>query len=115
MKLEERQVGDAVILDAIGRMTLGDGDQLFKDKIYSLVQQGHTHIVLNLARVSYLDSAGLGAIVASYTTLTRAGGRLGLLNLTKRIENLFTITKLLTVFDTYTSEAEALRSFVVKV
>ena len=115
MKLEERQVGDAVILDAIGRMTLGDGDQLFKDKIRSLVQQGHTHIVLNLARVSYLDSAGLGAIVASYTTLTRAGGRLGLLNLTKRIENLFTITKLLTVFDIYISEAEALRSFVVKV
>lgn len=115
MQIEERQTGDVVILDATGKLTLGDGDQLLKDKMHSLVHRGHTHVVLNLGGVSYVDSAGIGEIVASFTTITRAGGRLVLLNLTKRIQDLLTITKLLTVFETYASEDEALRSFVVRV
>jgi len=113
MHIEERQVGTVVILDVVGRMTISDGEQLFRDKIYSLVHQGHTNVVVNLGGITYLDSAGLGAIVASYTTITRAGGRLALLNLTKGIHNLLSITKLLTVFDTYPSEFDALRSFAV--
>jgi anti-sigma B factor antagonist len=113
MQIQERQVGDVMILDAVGKMTLGDGDPLFKDKIHSLVHRGHTNVVLNLAGVSSLDSAGIGEIVASYTTLNRAGGRLGLLHLTKRIHDLLAITKLLSVFETYETEAEALRSFTV--
>ena len=112
MQIEERQIGNMVILDVVGRMTLRDGVELFKDNIYSLVHRGATNVVLNLGGVWYLDSAGIGQIVASHTTLSRAGGRLGLLNLTTRIQDLLAITKLLTVFDTYVSEDEALHSFV---
>jgi anti-sigma B factor antagonist len=111
MEIRERQVGDVVILDLLGRMTVSDGDQLFRDKIYSLVHQSRANVIVNLGGIAYVDSAGLGAIVASYTTVTRAGGRLGLVNLTKGIHSLLTITKLLTVFSTYASEDEALRSF----
>ena len=111
MQIEERQVGSVIILDAKGKLTLGDGDVLLKDKIHSLVQQGHKHVVLNLGDVPYVDSAGIGEIVGSYTTLSRVGGTLRLLNLTKRIHDLLAITKLLTVFETFTSEDEAVRSF----
>lgn len=115
MEINERPVGNVLILDLIGRMTVSDGDQLYRDKIYSLVHQGQTSLIVNLRHLSYVDSGGLGAIVASYTTITRAGGRLGLVNLTKGIRSLLTITKLLTVFNTYASEDEALQSFGVNV
>ena len=111
MQLEERRIGNVIILDAKGKLTLGDGDVLLKDKIHSLVQQGHKNIVLNLGGVPYVDSAGIGEIVGSDTTLSRVGGTLRLLNLTKRIHDLLAITKLLTVFETFTSEDEAVRSF----
>jgi anti-sigma B factor antagonist len=111
MQIEERAVGDVVVLDLKGRITLGDGDQLLKDKVNSLVNQGHKRIVLNLAGVPYIDSAGLGEIVGSYTTVSRQGGSLKLLNLTKKITDLLAITKLLTVFETFDSEDEAVRSF----
>ena len=84
MQIEERAVGDVVVLDLKGRITLGEGDQLLKDKVNSLVNQGQKRIVLNLAGVPYIDSAGLGEIVGSYTTVSRQGGSLKLLNLTKR-------------------------------
>jgi anti-sigma B factor antagonist len=111
MQIEERRVGNVIILDAKGKLTLGDGDVLLKDKIHSLAQQGHKHVILNLGDVPYVDSAGIGEIVGSYTTLSRVGGTLRLLNLTKRIHDLLAITKLLTVFETFTSEDEAVRSF----
>ena len=111
MQIEERAVGDVVVLDLKGRITLGEGDQLLKDKVNSLVNQGRKRIVLNLAGVPYIDSAGLGEIVGSYTTMSRQGGSLKLLNLTKKITDLLAITKLLTVFDTFESEDEAVRSF----
>jgi anti-sigma B factor antagonist len=111
MQIEERAVGDVVVLDLKGRITLGDGDQLLKDKVNSLVNQGRKRIVLNLAGVPYIDSAGLGEIVGSYTTVSRQGGSLKLLNLTKKITDLLAITKLLTVFETFDSEDEAVRSF----
>jgi anti-sigma B factor antagonist len=82
-----------------------------KDKVNSLVNQGRKRIVLNLAGVPYVDSAGLGEIVGSYTTVSRQGGSLKLLNLTKKITDLLAITKLLTVFETFDSESEAVRSF----
>ena len=100
-----------MILDLKGKLTIGEGDELLKDKINSLVQQGHRKLVLNLEGVPYVDSAGLGEIVRTYTTVQRQGGTLKLLNLTKRIEDLLTITKLLTVFDTFESEQDALNSF----
>ncbi len=111
MQIEERTVGDVVVLDLKGRVTLGEGDELLKDKVNSLVNQGHRKIVLNLADVPYIDSAGLGEIVRTYTTVSRQGGSLKLLNLTKRITDLLSITKLLTVFETFDSENDAVRSF----
>ena len=111
MQIDQRASGDVVILDLKGKITLGEGDELLKDKVNSLVNQGHKKIVLNLAGVPYIDSAGLGEVVRTYTTVSRQGGSLKLLNLTKRITDLLSITKLLTVFDTYDSEADAVRSF----
>ena len=111
MQIEERAVGDVVVLDLKGKVTLGEGDELLKDKVNSLVNQGHKKIVLNLADVPYIDSAGLGEVVRTYTTVSRQGGSLKLLNLTKRITDLLSITKLLTVFETFDSENEAVRSF----
>jgi len=111
MQIEERKTGDVVVLDLKGKITLGEGDELLKDKVNSLVNQGHKKIVLNLADVPYIDSAGLGEIVQSYATVTKNGGKLKLLNVTKRIKDLLSITKLLTVFETYESEDEAVRSF----
>ena len=111
MQIEERSAGDVIVLDLKGKMTLGEGDELLKDKINSLVQQGRRKVVLNLEGVPYIDSAGLGQIVGGYTTIARQGGSLKLLNLTKRITDLLSITKLLTVFETYDSEADAVRSF----
>ena len=111
MQIEERIVGDVVMLDLKGKITLGEGDELLKDKVNSLVNQGHKKIVLNLAEVPYIDSAGLGEVVRTYTTVSRQGGSLKLLNLTKRITDLLSITKLLTVFETFDSENEAIRSF----
>jgi anti-sigma B factor antagonist len=111
MQIEERSAGDVTVLDLKGKMTLGEGDELLRDKINSLIQQGRRKVVLNLEDVPYIDSAGLGEIVRTYTTISRQGGSLKLLNLTKRISDLLSITKLLTVFDTYDSEADAVRSF----
>ena len=111
MVIEERVIGDVTILDLKGKMTLGEGDELLKDKINSLIHQGQKRLLLNLEGVPYIDSAGLGEIVRTYTTVSRQGGNLKLVNLTKRITDLLSITKLLTVFETFESEAEALKSF----
>ena len=111
MQIAERAVGDVVILDVKGRITLGEGDELLKDKVNTLVNQGKKKIVLNLADVPYVDSAGLGEIVRTYTTVSRQGGSLKLLNLTKRISDLLSITKLLTVFETFDTEKDAIASF----
>jgi anti-sigma B factor antagonist len=111
MQIEERAVGDVVVLDLKGKITLGEGDELLRDKVNSLVNQGRRKIVLNLGGVPYIDSAGLGEVVRTYTTVSRQGGSLKLLNLTKRITDLLSITKLLTVFETFDSENEAVRSF----
>ena len=111
MQIDERNVGDVMVLDVKGRITLGEGDELLKDKVNSLLNQGYKKIVLNLAEVPYIDSAGLGEIVRTYTTVSRQGGNLKLLNLTKRITDLLAITKLLTVFETFDSENDAVQSF----
>ena len=111
MQIEERSAGDVIVLDLKGKMTLGEGDELLKDKVNSVTMQGRRKIVLNLADVPYIDSAGLGEIVRTYTTVSRQGGQMKLLNLTKRITDLLSITKLLTVFETYDNEADAVRSF----
>ena len=111
MQIDERKVGDVTVLDLKGKLTLGDGDELLRNKINSLIQAGTKKILLNLGDVPYIDSAGLGEVVRTYTTASRHGGSLKLLNLTKRIKDLLAITKLLTVFETFDTEAEAVKSF----
>ena len=112
MQLETRTANDVVIVRAIGDITLGKGgDVLLKDKINSLLQQGHKKILLDLGQVSYVDSAGLGQLVAVHATTTRSGASMKLLNVTKRLRDLLVVTKLLTVFDTFDSEAAALQEF----
>ena len=111
MEIAERTESDITVLDLKGKMTLGEGDELLKDKINSLLAAGKKKLVLNLEGVPYIDSAGLGEIVRTFTTVSRQGGSLKLLNLTKRIEDLLSITKLLTVFETFDTESEAIKSF----
>jgi anti-sigma B factor antagonist len=111
MQIDERFVEDVTILDLKGKMTLGEGDELLKDKINSLASQGHRKVVLNLETVPYIDSSGLQEIVRTYTSLSRQGGKLKLLNVSKRIYDLLVITKLVTIFDSFDDEAEAVRSF----
>ena len=111
MQIEERVVNDVTILDLKGKITLGEGDEALKDKINSLILQNRKRILLNLADVPYIDSAGLGEIVRTYTTVSRQGGQLKLVNLTKRITDLLMITKLLTVFETFEVEQDAIKSY----
>ena len=111
MKIVEREVGDATILDIKGKILIGEGDDALRDAVTRVVESGKTKILLNLAEVPYVDSAGLGEIVRCYTTVSRKGGRLKLINLTKKIQDLLAITKLLTVFETYDHEDEAVKSF----
>ena len=111
MKIVERQVGDVVILDLHGKILIGEGDDALREAVTRLADSGKTKILLNLADVPYVDSAGLGEIVRCYTTVSKQGGRLKLINLTRKIQDLLAITKLLTVFETYDSEDEGVRSF----
>ena len=111
MDIVERTVNDITVLDLKGKMTLGEGDELLKDKINNLLAGGKKKLLLNLEGVPYIDSAGLGEIVRTFTTVSRQGGSLKLLSLTKRITDLLAITKLLTVFETHDNEADAIRSF----
>lgn len=111
MQIAERQSGSVTVLDLSGKITLGEDGTLLKDKLQSLLHQGKKNILVNLGQVQYVDSAGLGALVSAYTTVTREGGSLKLVNVTKKLQDLLSITKLLTVFDTYDSEDEAVRSY----
>jgi anti-sigma B factor antagonist len=111
MVLEQRTVGGVVVLDLSGKLALGDGDGLLKDKMHSLVFQGTKEIALNLGALNYIDSAGLGELISAHSTITRNGGHIKVFNLTKRVSDLLAITKVLTVFDVYDSEHEALDSF----
>jgi len=111
VKFTTRQVGDVTVIDAVGRITLGEGASAFRDKVRELVAGGHKKILLNLAEVSYIDSSGIGEMVSGYTTVTNQGGVLKLLSLTKRVKDLLQITKLYTVFEVFEDEATAVRSF----
>jgi anti-sigma B factor antagonist len=106
-----RQVGDVTVIDAVGRITLGEGASAFRDKVRELVAGGHKKLLLNLAEVSYIDSSGIGEMVSGYTTVTNQGGVLKLLSLTKRVKDLLQITKLYTVFEVFEDEAAAVRSY----
>ena len=111
LELNERQAGDVTILDLSGSVRMGEGAVSLRNSIRGLNDGGKKKILLNLAGVKNIDSSGIGELIANYTTIKREGGQLKLLNLTEKIQNLLVITKLLTVFDSYDNESEALSSF----
>lgn len=111
VKLTTRQVGDVTVIDAAGRITLGEGASTFRDLIRDLAAKGDKKLLLNLGEVSYIDSSGIGELVSGFTTVTNHGGSLKLVGLSKRVKDLLQITKLYTVFEAYDDEAEAVRSF----
>jgi len=111
LNINERQAGDVTVLDMSGKITIGEGSVALRTAIRRLLEEGKKRILLNLSGVGYIDSSGIGELVSSYTAITNAGGQLKLLNLTQKLQDLLTITKLLTVFDVYESEADALNSF----
>ena len=111
LEIAERQIGAVTILDLAGKLTIDQDAQRLKDKINSLIHQQHTKVVLNLGEVSYIDSGGLGQLVSSYGSLAKTNGGLKLLHVNKRNHDLLSITRLVTIFDTYDSESEAVKSF----
>ncbi len=111
VKLTIRQVGEVTVIDASGRITLGDGASTLRDEIRDLATKGDKKILMNLSEVSYIDSSGIGELVSGFTTITNHGGQLKLLGLSKRVKDLLQITKLYTVFEVFDDEAAAVRSF----
>ncbi|HEX4915344.1 MAG TPA: STAS domain-containing protein [Vicinamibacterales bacterium] len=111
MDITKRRVGDVTILDLKGKLTIGDGAEVLRDTVASVVFQGERKILLNLAGVSYMDSGGLGQLVRCSVVTGRASGAVKLVNLTSKITDLLAITKLSNVFDSFDSEPEALASF----
>ena len=110
LQITEKQVGTVTVLVLAGKLTIDQGAEILKDKINSLIVQGRTDVLLNLADVTYIDSGGLGQLVACYSSLKKAMGTLKLLHVSKRNHDLLSITRLVTVFDTFDSEDDALRS-----
>jgi anti-sigma B factor antagonist len=111
LDVKQRQAGDVSILDLSGSVRMGEGAITLRNAIRGLIEKGNKKILLNLAGVKNIDSSGIGELIANYTTLSRDGGQLKLLSLTEKIRDLLVITKLLTVFDAYDDEAEALNSY----
>ena len=111
VKLTTRQVGDVIVIDAAGRITLGEGSSAFRDLIKDLKDKESKKVLVNMADVSYIDSSGIGELVSGFTTISNAGGKLKLVNLNKRVQDLLQITTLYTVFDVYDDEAAAVQSF----
>jgi anti-sigma B factor antagonist len=111
MKIETRTVGDIKILDCSGKITLGEGTMTVRNTVRDVLKNGGKKIILNLADVNYIDSSGIGELVSTYTTVTNQGGQLKLLSLTKKIQELLAITKLLTVFQVFDTEQAAMGSF----
>lgn len=110
LSMKTRRVDDVVVLDISGRLVMGEPTLLFRQAVRSYMADGTRRFVINLGEVSYGDSAGLGELVATYTTIRTAGGDVKLLNLTTKMKDLLQITKLLAVFETFEDEGEAVRS-----
>ena len=111
MKATVRQVEGVVVVDLSGRIKLGEGSSVLRDTVKDLLSKGHKNILLNLGDVNYIDSSGIGELVAAFTSVRNQGGELKLLNLTRKIHDLLQITKLYTVFDVRDDEAEAISAF----
>ena len=110
-RVKSRQVGEVTIIDLEGRITLGDGSNLLRDELRHLVGTNRKKILLNFADVSYMDSSGMGQLVAGFTTVTNQGGQLKLLNLSKRTKDLLNMARIASIFEIYDDEASAIMAF----
>ena len=111
MTFSERQVGDVTVLDVDGRITIVDGADALRDVFERLIDQGASKLVLNCAKIPYLDTSGIRTIVRAYTSVSGKGGSLKLAQLTPRVEQVLRVTRLLTVLETFEDEAAAVSSF----
>ena len=113
MTITDRALGDVTVIDVSGRITIDDGADLFRDRVRALLRDGRAKLIINFKDGTYIDSTALGEIVRSYTSATRKGGTVKLLSVPPRVHELLVVTKLLSVFDLFDDEAEAVRSFGV--
>ena len=111
MKFNTRQNGDVTILDLSGRITIGSGEEALRNATQEILNNGAKKVVINMGGVSMIDSSGIGELVSAYTTATNRGAKLKLANLPAKVSDILTITQLITVFDVFDSEAEAVQSF----
>lgn len=111
MEIAQRGLGSVIILDLDGRLILGDGERAFRERVDQLIEQGHARILVNLGRVTYIDSAGVGAVVSKYVTLLRRGGALKLLNPQPHTRAVLSVTHLASVLETFETEIDAVLSF----
>ncbi|HVB86398.1 MAG TPA: STAS domain-containing protein [Candidatus Dormibacteraeota bacterium] len=111
LRMTDREVNGVNVIDLEGRIVLGEESNSFREKVKSLLAAGRKNIVLNLANVSYIDSAGLGTLVATFHSARSQGATLKLANLGQKFKEVLQVTKLITVFDTYDNEAAAVQSF----
>ena len=111
MKAAVRKIGHVAVLDLVGKITIGEGDVVLREKVLEMLAAGEKNVLLNLEKVSYMDSAGIGELVACYKRSKEKGGSVKLLKPSGKVLDLLQLTKLEEVFDTYSDEKEALVSF----
>lgn len=111
MDIKTRQSGDVTILDLRGKIVIGQGDEQLRAAVMDALASGNTKLLLNMGSVTTIDSSGVGELIGSYTTVSNRGGKLKLLNLPSKVQDILLITQLITVFDTYDNEQEAVDSF----
>jgi anti-sigma B factor antagonist len=111
LKITQREIGNAVILDLNGKLTGGPDADTFRDVFKSLIDQGKKNVVVNLEKVSWINSTGLGILISGYTSVRRAGGDLVVMHASDRIESILYVTKLNLLFKSYESEEDAVKSF----
>ncbi len=111
MKQQIRDAGDVRIISLSGKITIGAGDVMLRELINESLESGHTKLLLDLGNITTIDSSGIGEMVASYTSAKNRGAELKLVNLSKKINDILQVTQLITVFDVFNNEAEAVESF----
>ena len=111
MKIRERRVEGVTILEMSGKLMGGPDADVFDETIKTLIHEGHRNVIVNMEKVKWVNSTGLGILISGYTTLRKSGGELKLLKVSDRIENIFIVSKLFTVFESYQDEQEAVQSF----
>lgn len=111
MKIKERQEGDVTVLELGGKIMGGDDFELFKHTIDKLIAKGQIDVLLNMSKVKWINSTGLGLIVSAYSSLVKNGGRMKVCEVSERIDNILHVTQLELLFQTFTKEEDALKSF----